>query len=184
MKGVMKMGKADGSIIIDTKIDQTGLEKGMSMMKSAVITGVAAITTSMAALSIAVISLGSDFEAANAKASTLFGNAQVDMSAYQGKMLDLSNKTGLAATDLGNTMYDALSAGIPASDDMSASIGFLEKNTKLAKAGFTDVNTATTATAKVLNAYKMDVGETDRVHKILMATQNKGEVTPLISVMV
>ena len=60
---------------------------------------------------------------------------------------------------------------------MSEALGFLEKNTKLAKAGFTDVNTATTATAKVLNAYKMDVSETDRIHKVLMQTQNKGITT-------
>ncbi|MEG2702411.1 MAG: phage tail tape measure protein, partial [Clostridia bacterium] len=47
----------------------------------------------------------------------------------------------------------------------------------LAVAGFTDVDTAVGATAKVLNAYKMDVSETDRIHKILMATQNKGITT-------
>lgn len=171
------MSKADGSIIIDTKIDQSGLEKGLNAMKNTAIIGAAAIAAGIAALSVVVVGLGSDFEQANAKASTLFGNAQVDMTAYQGKMLDLSSKTGLAATDLGNTMYDALSAGIPASDDMSEAIGYLEKNTKLAKAGFTDINTATTATAKVLNAYKMNVGETDRVHKVLMATQNRGITT-------
>lgn len=171
------MSQADGSIIIDTRIDQTGLSKGLNSMKSAVTAGVAAITAAIGAASIAVVKLGSEFEQANAKASTLFGDAQVDMTQYQGKMLELSNKTGLAATELGNTMYDALSAGIPASDDMSEAMGFLEKNTKLAKAGFTDINTATTATAKVLNAYKMDVSETDRVHKVLMQTQNKGITT-------
>lgn len=171
------MSQADGSIIIDTRIDETGLSKGLHSMKNAVVAGMAAITAAIGAASVAVIALGSEFEQANAKASTLFGDAQVDMSQYQGKMLELSTKTGLAATELGNTMYDALSAGIPASDEMSEAIGFLEKNTKLAKAGFTDINTATTATAKVLNAYKMDVSETDRVHKVLMQTQNKGITT-------
>lgn len=171
------MSQADGSIIIDTRIDQAGLSKGLSTMKGAVVKGVAALTAAIGAASIAVINLGSDFEQANAKASTLFGDAKVNMTQYQGKMLDLSNKTGLAATELGNTMYDALSAGIPASDDMSEAMGFLEKNTKLAKAGFTDINTATTATAKVLNAYKMDVSQTDKIHKVLIQTQNKGITT-------
>ena len=168
---------SDGSIVIDTKIDQSGLNKGITAMKNTVAVGTAAVVALVAAMSTAVISLGSEFEQANAKASTLFGDAQVDMAQYQGKMLELSNKTGLAASELGNTMYDALSAGIPASDDMSESLGFLEKNSKLAKAGFTDINTATTATAKVLNAYKMDVSETDRIHKVLMQTQNKGITT-------
>ena len=171
------MWNSDGSIVIDTKIDQSGLNKGITAMKNTVAAGSAAVVALVAAMSTAVISLGSEFEQANAKASTLFGDAQVDMAQYQGKMLELSNKTGLAASELGNTMYDALSAGIPASDDMSESLGFLEKNSKLAKAGFTDINTATTATAKVLNAYKMDVSETDRIHKVLMQTQNKGITT-------
>ena len=171
------MSQADGSIIIDTRIDEAGFSKGLNTMKTAAVAGVAAITAAIGTASIAVIKLGSEFEQANAKASTLFGDAQVDMTQYQGKMLELSTKTGLAASELGNTMYDALSAGIPASDDMSEALGFLEKNTKLAKAGFTDVNTATTATAKVLNAYKMDVSETDRIHKVLMQTQNKGITT-------
>lgn len=168
---------SDGSIVIDTKLDQSGLNKGITAMKNTVAAGSAAVVALVAAMSTAVVSLGSEFEQANAKASTLFGDAQVDMAQYQGKMLELSNKTGLAASELGNTMYDALSAGIPASDDMSESLGFLEKNSKLAKAGFTDINTATTATAKVLNAYKMDVSETDRIHKVLMQTQNKGITT-------
>lgn len=171
------MSQADGSIIIDTRIDEAGFSKGLNTMKTAAVAGVAAITAAIGTASVAVIKLGSEFEQANAKASTLFGDAQVDMTQYQGKMLELSTKTGLAASELGNTMYDALSAGIPASDDMSEALGFLEKNTKLAKAGFTDVNTATTATAKVLNAYKMDVSETDRIHKVLMQTQNKGITT-------
>ena len=171
------MSQADGSIIIDTRIDEAGFSKGLNTMKTAAVAGVAAITAAIGTASVAVINLGSEFEQANAKASTLFGDAQVDMTQYQGKMLELSTKTGLAASELGNTMYDALSSGIPASDDMSEALGFLEKNTKLAKAGFTDVNTATTATAKVLNAYKMDVSETDRIHKVLMQTQNKGITT-------
>ena len=168
---------SDGSIVIDTKLDQSGLNKGITAMKNTVAAGSAAVVALVAAMSTAVVSLGSEFEQANAKASTLFGDAQVDVAQYQGKLLELSNKTGLAASELGNTMYDALSAGIPASDDMSESLGFLEKNSKLAKAGFTDINTATTATAKVLNAYKMDVSETDRIHKVLMQTQNKGITT-------
>ena len=106
------MSQADGSIIIDTRIDEAGFSKGLNTMKTAAVAGVAAITAAIGTASVAVINLGSEFEQANAKASTLFGDAQVDMTQYQGKMLELSTKTGLAASELGNTMYDALSSGI------------------------------------------------------------------------
>ena len=71
---------SDGSIVIDTKLDQSGLNKGITAMKNTVAAGSAAVVALVAAMSTAVISLGSEFEQANAKASTLFGDAQVDMA--------------------------------------------------------------------------------------------------------
>lgn len=169
--------KTDGNIIIGTKLDDSEFSNGLNKLGSQAAKAMTAVTAAIGAASLAIIKLGSEFESANAKASTLFGDANVNMSQYSQNMLDISNRTGVAAKELGNTMYDALSAGIPATDDMSEAMSFLEKNTKLAKAGFTDINTVTTASAKVLNAYKMDVSETDKVHKILIQTQNKGITT-------
>lgn len=167
----------DGDIIIGTKLEDSEFQSGLNKLGGLAAKGAAAIVAAIGAASVAVVSLGSKFESANAAASTLFGDANVDMNKYSANMVALSTRTGIAAEELGKTMYDALSAGIPASDDMSQAMSFLEKNTRLAKAGFTDINTATIATAKVLNAYKMDVAETDRVHKVLMQTQNLGIVT-------
>ena len=99
------------------------------------------------------------------------------MDGLEKKIIDLSNKSGSAAADLSNTMYNALSAGVQLGDDGGDMMAYLESCTKLAKSGFTDVDTAVTSTAKVLNAYKMDVSETDKIHKILMQTQNKGITT-------
>lgn len=168
---------ADGSILIDTKIDESGIKEGLSSLTSKVKAGALVISAALAAGTAAVVKFGSEFESSMAKSSTLFGEANVNMNQLNTDMLKLSDTTGVAASQLGNTLYNALSAGIPATDNMAESLGFLEKNAKLAKAGFTDVDTATTATAKVLNAYKMDVSETDKVHKILMQTQNKGITT-------
>lgn len=171
---------ADGRIIIDTLLDETGIKKGLGMLGSLAKTGakaVAAVGTALAAATGAAVKFGAEFEASVAKASTLFGDVKVDMDGLNGKILELSDSTGVAASQIGESLYNALSAGIPATQDMGAAIDYMDKSAKLAKAGFTDIDTAVTATAKVLNAYKMDVSETDRVHKILMATQNKGITT-------
>ena len=54
----------------------------------------------------------------------------------------------------------------------------LEKSSKLAAAGFTDVDTALSATAKTMNAYGMEGEEAmDKVQKVLMQTQNLGITT-------
>ena len=47
--------------------------------------------------------------------------------------------------------------GIPVTEDMLAATAALEKLAKLANAGFTDIDTALSATAKTMNAYGMGV---------------------------
>lgn len=112
-----------------------------------------------------------------AKASTLFGDVAVNEGNLLDQTMALSSATGLAADSIGESLYQALSAGVDVSKDMNASMEFLESNTKLAKAGFTDMSTAVEATAKTLNSYGMAIDETDRIHKILMQTQNAGITT-------
>lgn len=124
-----------------------------------------------------IVEWGSSFESSMAAASTLFGDVQVNAEGLQKDMLALSDSTGIAADQLGGALYNALSAGVPASEDMGEALGFLESSSKLAKAGFTDIDTAMGATVKTLNAYKMDVSEADKIQKILIQTQNKGIVT-------
>lgn len=168
---------ADGSILIDTKIDETGMKSGLSSLTNKVAAGAAAITAALAAGTAAVVNYGSKFESSMAKASTLFGDVQVNTQGLEGDMLKLSNATGVAADQLGNSLYSALSAGIPVTEDMAESVGFLEQNAKLAKAGFTDIDTAMLATVSVLNGYKKDVSETADVQKMLMQIQNRGITT-------
>ncbi len=173
-----------GSIVFDTKVDQSGLEKGLGAIRSGVESAagmaagaLAAASAALAAGGTAVVKYGSEYETSLAKASTLFGDVEVDIDSLNQKMLSASSETGMAASTMGEALYSALSAGIPVAEDMADATAYLEDCAKLAVAGFTDVDTAVGATAKVLNAYKMDVSETDRVHKVLMATQNKGITT-------
>ncbi|MBR2405133.1 MAG: phage tail tape measure protein, partial [Clostridia bacterium] len=160
------MAQPDGSLVFDTKIITDGFKKGTL-----------ALGASVTALAGTVVKLGADFEATAAKASTLFGQVAVDTANLNKKILEISSSTGLAATELNEALYSALSAGIPVTEDMAKATGFLESAAKLAKAGFTDTDTAISATAKTLNAYKLDVSEAERIQGILIQTQNKGITT-------
>lgn len=156
----------DGSLKYDTRIDLGGFNKGM-----------AAITASIGGGIAAAVKFGSEFEQSFAKASTLFGDAKVNTAELKSEMLKLSSATGVAGKELNEALYSALSASIPATDDMSEALGVLEGSTKLAKAGFTDIDTALSATAKTINAYGMAVSEADKIQGILIQTQNKGITT-------
>lgn len=186
---------ADGTVKIGTELDESGLKKGLSglgnfakqgfsaiggaasAMAKTSLAAIGAVSAGMAAAGTAALAVGQEFETSFAKASTLFGDVNVDTDGLKRKLLEVSDATGIAANELNESLYSALSAGIPATEDMSEATAFLESSAKLAKAGFTDMDTALSATAKTLNAYGLDVSEADRINKILIQTQNKGITT-------
>ena len=176
----MAISGGDGSIVLTTKVDESGLSSGLSKLKSGVgafgkafaVAGAAGVAA-FAGIATASVNAQKEFEQTAAKASTLFGDVAVDADKLNSKILEISSSTGLAATELNEALYSALSAGIPVTEDMAEATGFLENAAKLAKAGFTDTDTAISATAKTLNAYGLDVSETERIQGILIQTQIK-----------
>lgn len=118
-----------------------------------------------------------EFEESLAKVSTLFGDVNVDMDKLASNVIKVSSETGLLAKDINEALYSALSAGVEVTEDMSGALDLVEKSAKLARSGFTDTETALSATIKTINAYKLGLDETDRIQKILIQTQNKGIIT-------
>lgn len=150
---------------------------GLTSLGKGVAAGITVGSVALAGMGTAAVMAGSDFDSSFAKASTLFGDVDVQIDQLKKNLLSVSNDTGLAASELNEAMYSALSAGIPATEDMAGMTSFLGASAKLAKAGFTDMDTALSATAKTLNAYGLDVSEADRINKVLIQTQNKGITT-------
>lgn len=172
---------ADGSVIIQIDADDSKFTSKLQGLAGGAIKGLAtavtAATTAVAGLAAAAAKVGSEFESTMAATSTMFGDVEVDTAGLNAKILELSNSTGVAANEIGSSLYNALSAGIPVTEDMGSAMNYMESCTQLAKAGFTDIDTAVTTTAKIINAYGMDVSEVGDIHKILMQTQNKGITT-------
>lgn len=111
------------------------------------------------------------------KASTMFGDVQVDQEKLVQNLAKISSETGMDIATLGDAAYQAMSAGIDPTEDMADVLSAVEKSAKLAAGGFTDTETAMSASLSVLNAYKMSVDELDRVQGVLLQTQNKGVTT-------
>lgn len=175
---------ADGSVVIkilgDDKEFKASLGSLGDVATSAlkgVATAVTAATTAVAGMAGAAAKVGAEFETSLAGTSTMFGDVAVDTDGLTDKILALSNASGLAASDISGSLYNALSAGIPVTEDMGEAMDYMESCTKLAAAGFTDVDTAVTATAKVMNAYGMTTDEVDKIQRIMLQTQNKSITT-------
>lgn len=150
------------------KIGEKSTELGKKIMP---------FSAGVAAAGVASVKFGSDFNDSMAKASTLIDTSVYDMDGLKEKILEVSDRTGVAAERLGESMYNALSASVPMGEEGADMMAFLESNTRLARVGFTNIDTAVTATAKTINAYGKDVSETDQIHKVLLQTQNLGIAT-------
>ena len=144
-----------------------------------------ALTKTVAALGVGKtiadsISNGMNFESGMAKVSTLFSGTSDELAALQERIMGISSETGVAASALTEAAYSAESASVP----MGNLGAMIEASSKLATAGFTDIDTALSATAKTMNAYGMvtdDVNTNnaamEQVQRILIQTQNKGITT-------
>ena len=68
--------RADGSLLFDTKLDETGIESGLSSLKKTI--AALGIGKVMKDVADQVWNVGSCFETSFSKASTLFGDVSVD----------------------------------------------------------------------------------------------------------
>lgn len=176
------MSQYDGTLKFDTSLDDEGIQKGLDSLhdKAANALGVLAgnlmtqATNALINLGQTALNAGTSLEAGMAKVSTLFTGTDEELGTLTDEVRKLSSASGLAAEGLAEAAYSALSASVPA-EQLGA---MLDKSTKLAAAGFTDVDTALSATAKTMNAYGQTGEEAmDKIQKVLIQTQNKGITT-------
>ena len=115
----------------------------------------------------------SAFETGMAKVGTLFKGTGEEFLQLQEDILGLSSAYGISAQELTEAAYSAESAGVSQAD----LVYMLEHSAELAKAGFTDLDTALSATAKTMNAYGDAAGTAEDIQKVLIQTQNLGITT-------
>ena len=115
----------------------------------------------------------SEFETSMAKVSTLFTGDAKAFGSLKNEILGMSSEFGLAATTLAEAAYSAESAGV----EMEQLGPMLQGSAKLAVAGFTDIDTALSATAKTMNAYGDAAMSVEDIQKVLIQTQNLGITT-------
>lgn len=131
------------------------------------------VTAPIVGVGIAATKMGSDFVDSLAKVSTLADTTQVSMDDLKAGILDISNATGIASTEISGAVYDALSAGVETADVLD----YIESNVMLVKAGFTDMGTAIDTTSTILNAYGDKAYDVSKIGDILVKTQDDGKVS-------
>jgi len=114
-----------------------------------------------------------EYETAIAKVSTIADANVVPIEQMSSEIMKLSNTTGIAASQIADDVYNAISAGQQTGD----AVNFVSYSTKLAKAGFAESAQTLDVLTTILNAYGMEAEEVSKVSDMLVQTQNKGKVS-------
>ncbi|MCY6957962.1 phage tail tape measure protein [Clostridium brassicae] len=107
------------------------------------------------------------------KVKSIAKNA-LELNNIQKDLLKTSNKTGISVQELSETQYSAISSGVKAAESIQASID----SAKLAKAGFTDSNSALKILMSTMNVYGLTGQKAmQSISDKLLVTQNLGVTT-------
>lgn len=116
---------------------------------------------------------GSAFETEVAKVGTIADTTKVPIGELKEQITDLSGTMGIAAGDLAEATYQAISAG----QDTGDAVAFAGQAAKLAAAGFTSSSSAVDILTTALNAYGLGADKATHVSDVLLTTQNLGKTS-------
>lgn len=167
----------DFSIFGNTKLDTSGVTKGISSMTVAAGNLIADFVKSagsqLAGIAKSAVSIGSAFETSLAKVTTIADTSKLSTQQLSDQITAMSSKMGVAASDIAEATYQAISAG----QDTSNAVAFAGQASKLAAAGFTSSSSAVDILTTALNAYGMSADQATHVSDVLLTTQNLGKTS-------
>jgi TP901 family phage tail tape measure protein len=167
----------DFDVTGNTKLDTSGFTNGISSMTVAagnlIADFVKSASSKMAELVTSSVDIGASFETALAKVGTIADTSKVSVGDLNKQILDTSGSMGVAAADIAEAAYQAISAG----QDTANAVAFAGQASKLAAAGFTSSSSAVDILTTALNAYGLSADQATHVSDVLLTTQNLGKTS-------
>lgn len=167
----------DFSVTGNTKLDTSGFTQGVSSMTVAAGTLIADLvktaSSQLTNLAQSAIQNGSIYETSLAKVGTIADLGKLSIQKLGSQITDMSNTMGIAATDIAEATYQAISAG----QDTANAVEFAGQAAKLATAGFTSTTSAVDILTTTLNAYGLSADQATHVSDVLLTTQNLGKTS-------
>ena len=151
------VGKLEGSF--------TSLAKSMLSPK--------ALLVAFSAAAIKSVSSFAELETKMRNVGNLTLASSKEVKVMTGELLELSKTVPSSAGDLADSLFDVVSAGIPASE----SIEFLGAASKLAAAGVTTTKVAVDGLTTVINAYGLEASDATMISDKFFGAQQAGKTT-------
>ena len=153
--------------------EQAKIKENIAATKTQLLGTIGAVSAVAAAIYAGPVQAAQGYETAIAKVSTIADANVVPIEEMSSEIMKLSNTTGIAASQIADDVYNAISAGQQTGD----AVNFVSYSTKLAKAGFAESAQTLDVLTTILNAYGMEAEEVSKVSDMLVQTQNKGKVS-------
>ena len=168
---------ADGSIIIDTKLNTKGVESGINGLKSKfgtlgtagvnamglITKAIAAVGTGLITLTGAAIKVGAEFEASMSKVEAISGATGKELEALTEKAKEMGIKTKFSAKESADAFYYMAQAGWKTQDMLNGIEGVMN----LAAAAETDLATTSDIVTDALTAFGLKADEATHFADVL-----------------
>ena len=183
---------ADGKIVIDTRLDSDGIEKGISKISGLAKTGlktavvaISGVATALGGAAVAAIKTGSDFEAQMSRVKAISGATGDEFKKLTDQAIKLGADTAFSAKEAAEGMENLASAGFSTAEIMEAMPGMLD----LAASSGEDLASSSDIAASTLRGFGFAASEAGHVADVLAknaadtnaAVADKGEAMKYVA---
>ncbi len=168
---------ADGSVIIDTELDESGLKTGLAKLGGTVAAGIGAAVTAISGMATAIVNMGMEYEAQMSRVQAISGATADELIELDILAKQLGADTVFSAAEAAAGMENLASAGFSVNEIMGAMPGLLD----LAAVSGGDVAEASDVAASTLRAFGLEAKEAAHVADVFAraAADTNAEVTDM-----
>ncbi len=167
---------ADGKVVIETDLDSSGIEKGISKLGSLTTKGLKTAATTITGtavalegIGIAAVKAGSDFEAQMSRVKAISGATGTEFEKLKDQAIQLGADTSFSASQAAEGMENLAAAGFTTNEIMEAMPGLLD----MAAASGEDLANSSEIAASTLRGFGLEAEEAGHVADVLAENANR-----------
>jgi len=159
---------SDGSVIIDTELDQSGLKTGLASMGKTAVAGFATVVAALGTVTAAAVNAGIEFESAFAGVKKTVDATEAELEEFRSGILQMSTEIPIAANEIASIAEAAGQLGIQNENllDFTRTMADLGVATNLTS------EEAATALARLANITGMSQSEFSNLGSTIVALGN------------
>ena len=152
---------SDGKVVIETDLDSSGVESGLSRLQGTITKGIAAI--GIGKLFSEAVKTGMDFEAQMSRVKAISGATGEEFAKLKEQAKQLGADTAFSATEAAEGMENLASAGFSTSEIIAAMPGMLD----LAASSGEDLASSADIAASTLRGFGLEANSAGHVADVL-----------------